>query len=686
MKNWEYKTFKDSLHGYIRIPVPFVKHFIDTELFQRLRNIEQTGMRTLYPSARHDRFIHSLGTYHLGVKAFNSFRENVRNGYADKDPPCRNHYQVMADNNEAFWDKLGLLFSIACLLHDCGHSPFSHSLEHFYDLRGSDSCIRETSLLNYELIKVYNSDSFLCDFGSGKGKEHERMSALLVKTIYANAVKEIIRLANAEDYVEDDIEFIARAIIGCEYEDTSGRENQIKNCLVKLLNGPIDVDNLDYIVRDTYMAGLDNTAVDLDRLINSLTVAEITSFEQYQLNSTQENLIVLNGTFQGHLRGKIRGTFDVEEFEGSMSGRVCISGSDNSGIIDVDVESGTYKYSSAVFKSKNDMDADIETTTPVNIKGMDSVYINGAVKGILTGRVLGYYAGKSLTVKIVPAFHKSSLSVIHNVLTARNYEYFWIYGHHKVVYYANYLVAHLLKLSVKFLSKKNSQLHAVEEKLYDLMYLGQRQAVKLHKLHFYHTNDSDIISLFKECYIINKNSRNRDENLNSLYEEFFTRKFKFSVWKSCAEYRVLFSDLSDREKADLYEVVKENTVTGCDSRFYGYFNEQWNKQFLKLGLRDVVWVKAPKNMKYLDSDNTYILYKEKAYRLSDMTKTTTQEDGLQFFYLYYSRIPLHMQCKDEESETTEEPITEETLNKLVAFLKEQAKLKASSPMYKENLR
>ena len=220
MKNWEYKTIKDSLHGYIRIPVPFVKHFIDTELFQRLRDIEQTGMRTLYPSARHDRFIHSLGTYHLGVKAFNSFRENVRNGYSDKSPPCRNHYQVSAENNEAFWDKLGLLFSIACLLHDCGHSPFSHSLEHFYDLRRSESCTQETSLLNYELIKVYNSDSFLHDFGSGKGKEHERMSALLVKTVYANAVKEIIQLANMEDCVEDDLEFIARAIIGCEYEDT----------------------------------------------------------------------------------------------------------------------------------------------------------------------------------------------------------------------------------------------------------------------------------------------------------------------------------------------------------------------------------------------------------------------------------------------------------------------------------
>ena len=62
------KIFKDCVHGYIRVPTDMVRFFIDTEIFQRLRYIEQTGMRTLYPSARHDRFIHSLGTYYLGSK------------------------------------------------------------------------------------------------------------------------------------------------------------------------------------------------------------------------------------------------------------------------------------------------------------------------------------------------------------------------------------------------------------------------------------------------------------------------------------------------------------------------------------------------------------------------------------------------------------------------------------------
>lgn len=129
MRNWDYKTFKDNIHGYIKIPKPFVDKLIDTEVFQRLRYIEQTGMRTLYPSARHDRFIHSLGTYHLGVKAYRAFQENVKRHYSNKEQSGRNHYLVMdsEDENKGFWEKLGVLFSIACLLHDCGHAPFSHT-------------------------------------------------------------------------------------------------------------------------------------------------------------------------------------------------------------------------------------------------------------------------------------------------------------------------------------------------------------------------------------------------------------------------------------------------------------------------------------------------------------------------------------------------------------------------------
>ena len=54
------KIFRDTIHGYIEIEKDIVNSIIDTALFQRLRRIEQTSMRCLYPAARHDRFIHAI--------------------------------------------------------------------------------------------------------------------------------------------------------------------------------------------------------------------------------------------------------------------------------------------------------------------------------------------------------------------------------------------------------------------------------------------------------------------------------------------------------------------------------------------------------------------------------------------------------------------------------------------------
>jgi len=68
MAGLEEKRILDSVHGYIRIEEKYIKNVIDTEYFQRLRRIEQTSTRSLFPSARHDRFIHSLGVFHLGSK------------------------------------------------------------------------------------------------------------------------------------------------------------------------------------------------------------------------------------------------------------------------------------------------------------------------------------------------------------------------------------------------------------------------------------------------------------------------------------------------------------------------------------------------------------------------------------------------------------------------------------------
>ncbi|MFA6807893.1 MAG: hypothetical protein WCR27_02750 [Eubacteriales bacterium] len=112
------KIIKDSVHGYIEVDQLYISNFINTPHFQRLRRVEQTSMRVLYPSARHDRFIHSIGTYYLGNKAFTYFQKNYLTYYGEKHKDC--------------WEKWGKSFGIACLLHDIGHAPFPNTCEIFF--------------------------------------------------------------------------------------------------------------------------------------------------------------------------------------------------------------------------------------------------------------------------------------------------------------------------------------------------------------------------------------------------------------------------------------------------------------------------------------------------------------------------------------------------------------------------
>ena len=79
----EEKRVLDSVHGYITIPEDLCDYVIDTPFFQRLRRIEQTSCRVLFPSARHDRFIHSLGVYHLGSKIVAAINRNCKGELPD---------------------------------------------------------------------------------------------------------------------------------------------------------------------------------------------------------------------------------------------------------------------------------------------------------------------------------------------------------------------------------------------------------------------------------------------------------------------------------------------------------------------------------------------------------------------------------------------------------------------------
>lgn len=117
------KRILDTVHGYIMVDESFVDHIIDTQLFQRLRRVEQTSIRAVYPSARHDRFIHSLGVFHIGSLIVTQLRADAK-----------------ANNNwgetDATLEKIYGSYLSACLLHDIAHAPFSHTLERYYGQKG----------------------------------------------------------------------------------------------------------------------------------------------------------------------------------------------------------------------------------------------------------------------------------------------------------------------------------------------------------------------------------------------------------------------------------------------------------------------------------------------------------------------------------------------------------------------
>jgi hypothetical protein len=251
------KLFRDSVHGYIKIPARICRDFIDTPLFQRLRQIEQTSIRVLYPSAHHDRFIHSLGVYHLGRLAFHHLRKNAEQRWEEfsKEPISKET-----------WDKYERTFHLACLLHDCGHSPFSHTLEDQYDLGKT---------LDDELCDAAQSDVFKNDYKDFcTPAPHEKTSAILVLTVFKDTV--------VQDPYKCDPCLIARMILGCLHHTptrlnaTLTQEEKLENCLIQLLNGrAIDVDKLDYIIRDTWASGVDNVSIDIERLLGAVTLTKI---------------------------------------------------------------------------------------------------------------------------------------------------------------------------------------------------------------------------------------------------------------------------------------------------------------------------------------------------------------------------------------------------------------------------
>jgi HD superfamily phosphohydrolase len=188
------KIFNDPVYGFVSIPYGIVFDLIEHPYFQRLRRIKQLGLtHYVYPGALHTRFHHALGALHLMTQAVEVLRSKG--------------VEITEVEAEAV--------SIAILLHDVGHGPFSHTLEH-------------------TLIEVH----------------HEEISSLFMQEL------------NREF---DGKLSLAISIFNDEYE---------KPFLHQLVSGQLDMDRMDYLNRDSFFTGVHEGVIGYDRIIKMLCVSD----------------------------------------------------------------------------------------------------------------------------------------------------------------------------------------------------------------------------------------------------------------------------------------------------------------------------------------------------------------------------------------------------------------------------
>ena len=730
MKNEKVKIFKDSVHGYINIPISYVQLLIDTKYFQRLRNIEQTGMRVLYPAAKHDRFSHSLGVFHLGQKAIEALRTDVGNDIFEKKE----------------FDRYEVLFLIACILHDIGHTPFSHSLEDQVlnnsfvtkhqkgkrptsDIKKSiEECLIE--LINgKESIYCNSKNIFQIEVKEVKAAPHEKLGAYLIFDKFEEAIaklEERYEIMEDDVVLEDDLCFITRMIMGVRYEEFSP-ERQVRNCFIELLNGDnFDVDKLDYIVRDTQMSGINNVSVDVERLLGSLCIVTKTKYldKVDMTKSCINNLTIskiannINGVFEieGNFKGilkinkgatvEIKEKSIIEEFKGAeqelaeiayttndqavfstnanlrqdnewvnaqeMSGYdtkvILLTGEPNN------KKFGVYIKNAEVIKNfKIEIKKDIE----IHILGECSISIKGQFESIgslklfscrtLVGsisevEILGNTFKKDFTYSKTASEHgyntysigfkKQAISVIANVLEARNYLYLWVYAHHKVIYYANFLIPVITKEIAQFCGK--------DKGIFPLWKLNYDDLDKI--------DDYYIWTTIKYLHSEN-NATKLKKDYDDLVEQLFSRKYNRSLYKSLAEFELVYDAFTIKQKSDALKTLQLKTDPAKPflgkkmgkEYFAGYLknsavkeindivNTVWGKTN-EINISQIVYVVTEFKQKMLNPNNVYLDMMDEVLPISQipiLSKNHIANMGSKgkYFYLYY---------KEESGNTTPE--------------------------------
>jgi len=189
------KIINDPIYGFIKLNNGIILDLIDHPYFQRLRRITQLGLSYLvYPGAHHTRFHHAIGCIYLMNKAIIQIRNKG--------------HEITVNEAQAL--------KIAILLHDIGHGPFSHALEHSI-----------VSQITHEQLSLL--------FMQQLNAQYDGKLSLAIK-IFTN--------------------------------------NHPKKFLHQLVSSQLDMDRLDYLKRDSFFSGVTEGNIGTERIINMLDVVD----------------------------------------------------------------------------------------------------------------------------------------------------------------------------------------------------------------------------------------------------------------------------------------------------------------------------------------------------------------------------------------------------------------------------
>lgn len=212
------RVVNDNIHGDIPLRDEEWR-VVNTATFQRLRSLKQLGMAHLvYPNATHTRFAHSLGVFRIMCRVLGNLTPNK-----------------LTDEQQAE-------LRLAALLHDLGHYPYSHLMER----------IDHVVLTEQEVVR----EGVQTISGTGdKYPDHEELGRHILEN-----QADICEAVGGEDRAKK---------IGALFSRLEGSDQQLS----KLVHSSLDMDRLDYLLRDARATGVPYGEIDLDYLLNKTRVS-----------------------------------------------------------------------------------------------------------------------------------------------------------------------------------------------------------------------------------------------------------------------------------------------------------------------------------------------------------------------------------------------------------------------------